>query len=105
MTDVHTEPADPAGTGLVEKGLGERDAADAPVARTPAGHFSLVAWARWGWRQLTSMRVSLVLLFLLARASGPGSRLPQEGIAPAAVQEYCTAHKTLAPILSRLGLF
>jgi cytochrome c biogenesis protein len=105
MTDVHTEPADPAGTGLVEKGLGERDAADAPVARPPAGHFGLVAWARWGWRQLTSMRVALVLLFLLALASVPGSLLPQEGIDPAAVQEYYTAHKTLAPILSRLGLF
>jgi cytochrome c biogenesis protein len=119
MTDVHTEPADPAGpkdpagtepepvveSGLVEKGLGERDAADAPVARPPAGHFGLVAWARWGWRQLTSMRVALVLLFLVALGSVPGSLLPQEGIDPAAVQEYYTAHKTLAPILSRLGLF
>src|ERR1700744_6609839 len=105
MTDVHTEPADPDGTGLVEKGLGEREAADAPVARPPAGHFGLMAWARWGRRQLTSMRVALVLLFLLALASVPGSLLPQEGIDPAAVQEYYTAHKTLAPILSRLGLF
>src|SRR6201995_1318563 len=105
MTDVHTEPADPAGTGLVEKGLGERDAADAPVARPPAGHFGLVAWARWGWRQRTSMRVALVLLFLLALGSVPGSLLPQQGIDPAAVQEYFSAHKSLAPVLNRLGLF
>jgi cytochrome c biogenesis protein len=114
MTDVHTSqagpagPKDPAGTDpepVLETGLGERDAADAPVARPPAGHFGVVAWARWGWRQLTSMRVALVLLFLLALGSVPGSLLPQEGIDPAAVQEYYTAHKTLAPILNRLGLF
>jgi cytochrome c biogenesis protein len=120
MADVHTSQADqadqagppgttsPAGTDaepVLEAGLGERDAADAPVARPPAGHFGVVAWARWGWRQLTSMRVALVLLFLLALGSVPGSLLPQEGIDPAAVQEYYTAHKTLAPILNRFGLF
>jgi cytochrome c biogenesis protein len=108
MTDVHTPQADPAGTDpgpAVEAGIGERDAADAPIAKPPAGHFGVVAWARWGWRQLTSMRVALVLLFLLALGSVPGSLLPQEGIDPAAVQEYYTAHKSLAPILNRLGLF
>jgi cytochrome c biogenesis protein len=108
MTDVHTPQADPAGTDpvpAVEAGIGERDVADAPVVRPTAGHFGVVAWARWGWRQLTSMRVALVLLFLLALGSVPGSLLPQEGIDPAAVQEYYTAHKSLAPILNRLGLF
>ena len=108
MTDVHTPQADPAGTDpvpAVEAGVGERDAADAPIAKPPAGHFGVVAWARWGWRQLTSMRVALVLLFLLALGSVPGSLLPQQGIDPAAVQEYFSAHKALAPILDRLGLF
>src|SRR6201996_1057683 len=115
MTDVHTSPAGPAGPGdtrdpagaepVVEPGLGERDAADAPVTRPPAGQFGLLAWARWAWRRLPSMRLSLVLLCLLALASVPGSLLPQQGIDPAAVQEYYTAHKTLAPILNRLGLF
>ncbi|HEY4704023.1 MAG TPA: cytochrome c biogenesis protein ResB, partial [Streptosporangiaceae bacterium] len=75
------------------------------MAKPPAGHFGVVAWARWGWRQLTSMRVALVLLFLLALGSVPGSLLPQQGIDPAAVQEYFTAHKSLAPILNRFGLF
>ena len=114
MTDVHTSQADQAGPQdragtdpepVVEAGLGERDAADTPVRRPPAGHFGVVAWARWAWRQLTSMRVALVLLFLLALGSVPGSLLPQEGIDPAAVQEYFTAHRTLAPVLNRLGLF
>jgi cytochrome c biogenesis protein len=108
MTDVHTPEAGPAGTGpdpALAAAIGEPDAADAPVARPAAGHFGVVAWARWGWRQLTSMRVALVLLFLLALGSVPGSLLPQEGIDPAAVQQYYTAHPSLAPFLNALGLF
>jgi cytochrome c biogenesis protein len=108
MTDVHTPQAGPPGTEPeppLDTTIGERDAADAPVARPAAGHFGVVAWARWGWRQLTSMRIALVLLFLLAVASVPGSLLPQDGIDPAAVQSYYTAHPSLAPFLNDLGLF
>ena len=60
---------------------------------------------RWGWRQLTSMRTALVLLFLLALATIPGSVLPQQGIDPQAVQQYYAAHPALAPWLARLSLF
>ena len=35
---------------------------------------------RKAWRQLTSMRTALVLLFLLAVAAIPGSVLPQRGV-------------------------
>ncbi len=62
-------------------------------------------WLRWGWRQLTSMRTALILLFMLAVASVPGSVLPQEGIDPAAVTQYYQSHPALAPILNRLSLF
>ena len=75
---------------------------------SPAGstaRFGPVAWLRWGWRQLTSMRTALVLLFLLALASIPGSVLPQEGIDPAAVTQYYQAHPALAPILAKLSGF
>src|SRR6266567_3242700 len=65
----------------------------------------MTAWARWGWRQLTSMRTALVLLFLLAVASVPGSLLPQQGIDPSAVQQYYVSHPALAPWLARLSLF
>jgi hypothetical protein len=34
---------------------------------------SAFGWLRWFWRQLTTMRVALQLLFLLAVASIPGS--------------------------------
>jgi cytochrome c biogenesis protein len=51
------------------------------------------------------MRTALVLLFLLAVASVPGSVLPQQGIDPQAVQGYFAAHPALAPWLARLSLF
>jgi cytochrome c biogenesis protein len=73
--------------------------------RPRAGHLGAAGWLRWSWRQLTSMRTALILLFLLALASVPGSVLPQEGIDPAAVSQYYTAHPALAPLLNRLSLF
>ena len=73
---------------------------------TPAPSFGIIwGWARSAWRHLTSMRTALVLLFLLAVASVPGSVLPQEGINPQAVQQYYAAHPSLAPLLARLSLF
>jgi cytochrome c biogenesis protein len=51
------------------------------------------------------MRTALILLFLLALGSVPGSLLPQQGINPSAVQQYYVAHPALAPWLNRLGLF
>jgi cytochrome c biogenesis protein len=51
------------------------------------------------------MRTALVLLFLLAVGSVPGSVLPQQGSDPGAVQRYFTAHPALAPWLNHLGLF
>ncbi|HYB17181.1 MAG TPA: cytochrome c biogenesis protein ResB, partial [Streptosporangiaceae bacterium] len=65
----------------------------------------LADWLKWAWRQLTSMRIALVLLFLLALGSVPGSILPQEGTNPAGVQQYVTSHPALAPVLNHLGLF
>ena len=51
------------------------------------------------------MRTALVLLFLLALASIPGSLLPQDGINPQAVSQYYAAHPALAPFLGRLSAF
>jgi cytochrome c biogenesis protein len=78
--------------------------AGATAERAP-GRFGLTGWLRWGWRQLTSMRTALVLLFLLALASIPGSVLPQQGIDPAAVSQYYAVHPALAPFLARLSGF
>ncbi|HEY2224331.1 cytochrome c biogenesis protein ResB [Actinomycetospora sp.] len=65
----------------------------------------LLALARNTWRGLTSMRTALILLFLLALAALPGAFLPQRGPSPQAVQDYFTAHPTLAPLLDRIGIF
>jgi cytochrome c biogenesis protein len=64
-----------------------------------------VGWLRWGWRQLTSMRVALMLLFLLALASIPGSLFPQRGINEAKVIAYFTEQPEVAKWLDRFGLF
>jgi cytochrome c biogenesis protein len=79
---------------------------DAPAAPRPASlSLGAVGWLRWGWRQLTSMRTALVLLFLLAVGSVPGSLLPQDGTNPSSVAQYYSSHPVLARILGDLGLF
>ncbi|GAB3960824.1 cytochrome c biogenesis protein ResB [Actinoallomurus acanthiterrae] len=78
-------------------------APQAPKDR-PAG-IGLLGWLRWGWRQLTSMRTALVLLFLVALGTVPGSFLPQRGSAPEDVTTFISNHKTLAPWLDKLSLF
>jgi cytochrome c biogenesis protein len=102
----------PPEAGREERAGGEwtaefADAADsrAQASARPAGRFGVAGWLRWGWRQLTSMRTALILLFLLAVGSVPGSLLPQEGSNPEAVAQYYTAHPRLAPILARFSLF
>ncbi|MFB7108920.1 cytochrome c biogenesis protein ResB [Streptomyces sp. NPDC056190] len=64
-----------------------------------------VGWARWFWRQLTSMRVALMLLFLLSLGAVPGSLIPQSGTDALKVEAFQKAHTVLAPIYDRLGLF
>ncbi|HLK72644.1 MAG TPA: cytochrome c biogenesis protein ResB [Streptosporangiaceae bacterium] len=99
MTDVRAPEADPFESPAEpdEPGRAHRDPA--------GGALGLAGWLKWGWRQLTSMRIALVLLFLLALGSVPGSMLPQEGTDPGGVQQYYTSHPALAPWLNHLGLF
>ncbi len=94
---------DPAETGAAAELLEAEPSVAADQSR--AAGLGPIGWLRWGWRQLTSMRTALILLFLLALASVPGSVLPQQGIDPAAVSQYYQSHPALAPFLSRLSLF
>ncbi len=64
-----------------------------------------VGWARWAWRQLTSMRTALLLLMLLAVAAVPGSVFPQRRVDASRVQAYLADHPTAGPWLDRLGAF
>jgi len=60
---------------------------------------------RNSWRQLTSMRTALILLFLLAIAAIPGSVLPQKDVSIEDVRAYLRAHPDLGPWLDRLWGF
>jgi cytochrome c biogenesis protein len=60
---------------------------------------------RNAWRQLTSMRTALVLLFLLAVAAIPGSVLPQRRLNPENVATYLRDNPGAGRWLDRLQLF
>ncbi|SDT72820.1 cytochrome c biogenesis protein ResB [Actinoplanes derwentensis] len=76
--------------------------AEAPRPKRPNRLWALL---RNSWRQLTSMRTALVLLFLLAVAAVPGSVFPQRGVNRENVAEYFTANPKLAPVLDRFFAF
>ncbi len=78
-----------------------------PVSATEACSPSLGFFGglRWMWRQLTSMRTALILLFLLALAAIPGSVFPQRGVTPLRTQQYLQDHTTIGPWLDRIGMF
>jgi cytochrome c biogenesis protein len=84
------------------------DLSTAPVESGPPGppHAPRpVELGRWAWRQLTSMRTALALLFLLAVASVPGSLVPQDGVDPVRVAQFKAAHPHLTPWYERLSVF
>ncbi|KDN84880.1 cytochrome c biogenesis protein ResB [Kitasatospora cheerisanensis] len=114
MSDTKTSPqpadaADDSGAKanpfLVDADAAER-LSTAPVeeADTQAG-MGVLGWLRWFWRQLTSMRVALLLLFLLSLAAIPGSLVPQEGPDTMKVVAWKEAHQGVTPLFERLELF
>ncbi|NAZ75462.1 cytochrome c biogenesis protein ResB [Kineococcus sp. T13] len=62
-------------------------------------------FARYCWRQLTSMRTALFLLMLLAVAAVPGSTFPQQNNDPAGVAQWVVDHPTAGPWVERLQGF
>jgi cytochrome c biogenesis protein len=64
-----------------------------------------VGFARFLWRQLTSMRTALVLLLLLALAAVPGSLVPQRSSDPNGVLQYQARDPEGFKILDSLGIF
>jgi cytochrome c biogenesis protein len=77
----------------------------APREDSGAVGIGLRGWLRWAWRTLTSMRTALILLFLLALASVPGSLLPQRGTAPVKVTQFIADNPALGRFYDRLSLF
>ena len=99
MTSVTTPPP-----GAVEA---PADAAmsTVPAPAAPPARGARPAPLRQAWRQLTSMRTALLLLFLLALASVPGGFVPQRSLNPVEVQRFTEDHPDLAPVLDALSLF
>lgn len=60
-------------------------------------------WLRWCWRQVTSMRLALILLLLLGLAAIPGSILPQRPQDPAAVRAFIDANGAWGRFLDATG--
>ena len=107
MTTTEAGAADPtaadAETAAREFEPAELSTQPAPVRTAWSG--GPVALARQGWHRLTSMRTALVLLFLLAIASVPGSLLPQRPLNPIRVDRYIADHPRLSGPLDAAGFF
>ncbi|MFI9584877.1 cytochrome c biogenesis protein ResB [Streptomyces sp. NPDC052236] len=86
-------------------------AAGAQLSTAPREEFiggptlSLVGWIRWFWRQLTSMRIALILLLLLSLGAIPGSIIPQNSVDELKVRTFKEAHTTVTPLYEKLQLF
>lgn len=70
-----------------------------------APEIGTIGFARFLWRQLTSMRTALVLLMLLGIAAIPGSFIPQRSQNPMAVSDYFKNSPTQAEWMERFSLF
>src|SRR4051812_13595353 len=104
-----TTPATPA-TPDAPGGDQDLGAAGSQLSTAPAESLSMptlgvVGWARWFWRQLTSMRVALLLLLLVALGAIPGSLIPQKGTDATKVADFVKNNPTLGDVYDKLGLF
>lgn len=74
----------------------------APIAGVP--RLGPAGWARFLWRQLTSMRTAIVLLLLLALAAIPGSLVPQRSSDPNGVIQVRSDNPELVWLYDVLSL-
>lgn len=105
---------EPAEAAAQQRAADERDlgAAGSQLSTAPTEDLSsgpvgigVLGWVRWFWRQLTSMRVALVLLLLLSLGSIPGSLIPQTNVDELKVADFQKRHDTISPIYEKLGMF
>ncbi|MBW1602669.1 cytochrome c biogenesis protein ResB [Streptomyces sp. JJ66] len=77
---------------------------DAGSGDGPVG-IGVLGWARWFWRQLTSMRIALILLLLLSLGAVPGSLIPQNSVDEFKVARFKADYPTLSDVYDALQLF
>ncbi|CAM5260270.1 Cytochrome c biogenesis protein ResB OS=Streptomyces alboniger OX=132473 GN=CP975_20185 PE=4 SV=1 [Streptomyces alboniger] len=100
-SDTAAERSDDQDLGAAGSQLSTAPQEDAPNLPT----MGVIGWARWFWRQLTSMRVALLLLLLLSLGAIPGSLIPQSGTDETKVADFQQRHSVLGPVYDKLGLF
>ncbi|MDH6549514.1 cytochrome c biogenesis protein [Streptomyces sp. SAI-208] len=102
-----TAPDTPdASVGDQDLGAAGSQLSTAPAESTPnLPSLGVIGWARWFWRQLTSMRVALLLLLLVALGAIPGSLIPQTGTDATKVADFVKKNPTLGDVYDKLGLF
>ncbi|MEU2839997.1 cytochrome c biogenesis protein ResB [Streptomyces sp. NPDC007076] len=90
-----------------ELGAAGSQLSTAPSEESAAGlpAMGVIGWFRWFWRQLTSMRVALILLFLLSLGAVPGSLIPQNSVDEMKVETFKKAHTTVSPLYEKLQFF
>ncbi|MFF8791004.1 cytochrome c biogenesis protein ResB [Streptomyces sp. NPDC015125] len=103
-TDTPRDPGSAADAGS-DLGAAGSQLSTAPTEDVTFPSLGPLGWARWFWRQLTSMRVALLLLFLLSIGAIPGSLIPQTSVDPTKVDQFKADHSTLAGIYDKLGMF
>ncbi|MGW0845032.1 cytochrome c biogenesis protein ResB [Streptomyces sp. NPDC002787] len=107
-SDRASIPASASASASADGGLGAAGSQLSTAPQEDAPHLpslGAIGWARWFWRQLTSMRVALLLLFMLSLAAIPGSLIPQSGQDETKVADFMERHDTLGPVYEKLGLF
>ncbi|MGW5345925.1 cytochrome c biogenesis protein ResB [Streptomyces sp. HUAS TT3] len=98
------EPAEGAADSAEAAAGAQLSTAPAEEAGGPVG-IGVVGWVRWFWRQLTSMRVALILLFLLSLGSIPGSLIPQTQVDAMKVAQWKKDNAFWVPVAEKLQLF
>lgn len=81
---------------------GEKTSSKSTVTHPQLGFLGM---CRWAWTQLTTMRVALILLLVLALASIPGSLLPQRIQDPGRVNTFLENNGAWGQFLDTLQMF
>lgn len=102
-----TDKAPPEASQQTEDAAAGAQLSTAPLEDAPGAPVGIgvIGWLRWFWRQLTSMRVALILLFLLSLASIPGSLIPQTQVDAMKVATWKREHASWVTVAEKLQLF
>ena len=118
--DVETTPAESGAKSAAKSGKSAKSGAQSgaksgakPAAKSGKSTKSTVSqpqlgfWGmcRWAWTQLTTMRVALILLLVLALAAIPGSLLPQRIQDPGRVNTFLENNGAWGRFLDAIQMF